>query len=185
MRPRPVFLGVQVSGLAWTVCPTRTLLLDMATILVHLHLSSRRRARWPLSSCSSRWPSQPATCSWRAAARKAPTQESPAWCVLQSRCVREASAGAGSPGTVRAESVRVRRGPCSLGPEPPPHPPDTRTLLTDGGRSPPHLPSTCLSHPLLLLRETPQLPGGVYWDGLRTLAYWDAEDEVTPSPNCV
>lgn len=122
LRPRPVLLGVQVSGLAWTVCPTRSLLLDVATILVHLHLSSRRRA-WPLPSRSSRWPLQPATCSWRAAARKAPTQESPAWCVLQSRCVREASAGAGRPGAVQVDSVRVRRGPCSLEPEPPPHPP--------------------------------------------------------------
>lgn len=51
----------------------------------------------------------------------------------------------------------------------------TQTLVTEGRPSPSHLPSSCLSHPLLLLWGTPQLPGGVHWNGLRTLASWDAK----------
>ena len=51
----------------------------------------------------------------------------------------------------------------------------TQTLLTEGRPSPSHLPSNCLSYPLLLLRGTLQLPGGVHWNGLRTLDSWDAK----------
>lgn len=105
--------------------------------MVRLHLSSWRRA-WPLPSPSSRWPLQPGTCSWRAAARKAPIQESSAWCVLQSHCMREVSAARkGSPEPPLVESARVRRGPRSLKPEPPPHPPGepqkSRGLCAGGG----------------------------------------------------
>lgn len=54
----------------------------------------------------------------------------------------------------------------------------TQTLLTEGRPSPSHLPSSCLSHPLLLLWGTLQLPSGVHWNGLQTLASWDAKVPV-------
>lgn len=118
--PRPGLGPLRWQPRAWPGLPSqaRSRLLMLLPSWFSSAFPQQPRA-WPLPSPRSRWPLQPGTCSWRAAARKVQTWGSP--CV-SSESLHESWL---LPGGARLGLSRWRRSQrgLSLVPEPLPHPP--------------------------------------------------------------